>query len=162
MPKLAPIKVTSIQQLKRELAKAPWHQRFHAYKASMTDGSSIYNPHRVPHLICAPGKELIVPWANADEKQACATGVNVATRQWIFRALRRSRFVYDADNSIFNDKYDKYMLWLVEFRKGDVAAVPLKRVGRRTLATLSGGQGKFRLFRCKVLKQLKVKNVKRD
>ncbi len=133
-----PIVVKSMRQLRASLARAHPKRLYRAYKFAHVDGRSPVMRKRRPILVTTVGAVLRVPNADTNEGKTCARGVNVATKQWIFDFESRSRFTGDG-------WYDPvYNLFIVEFRKRDIACVPTK------------SDGKFRLFRCKVIKKVKV------
>ena len=63
--------------------------------------------------------------ANTDETTQCAEGISLATLDWCLREYRPGM-----------------RLFLCEFTRKDIAAIPI------------GSDGKFRVFRCKVVKEL--------
>jgi hypothetical protein len=67
--------------------------------------------------------------ANTDEQTECAAGINVASLDWCLKN-------YEAG----------YKILLIEFTAKDIAAIPVS------------SDGKFRLFRCKVIKELGLLN----
>lgn len=139
-----PIVVTSMRQLRRELKRAPWNKKFHAYKSTtLACYGSVKGVNRSykPRLKCKPGAILYVPQANTRPNNPCAAGVNVATRRWCFKFEGRDRFYNGGAVWLLRDR----ILWLVEFTARDVACVP------------DESDGKFRLFRCKVLQEVEVK-----
>lgn len=108
---------------------------FHAYRYTNMDGSSVHYSGYQPILTCSPGAELAVPRANTSQNNACASGVNVGTWSFVQQALQ----------------YSSHKVWLVEFTRKDIAAIPLFRSRR-------GKQHrKFRLFRCKVLHEMTLR-----
>lgn len=104
---------------------------YRAYKVSDKEGHGIYFPTHKPRLTCKEGAVLRVPKANRNIRHDCGAGVNVATKDWCIRFGRRS-----ADTG--------HRLWLVEFRPKDIACIPYD------------SSGKMRLFRCKVLKRVRM------
>ena len=68
------------------------------------------------------GQSVEVPDANTDPTEHCAAGINVATLDWCMREWRAG-----------------YRIIVVEFTAADIAAIP------------TATDGKFRLFRCKVV-----------
>ena len=68
------------------------------------------------------GESVEVAGANTDVTEHCATGINVATLDWCMREWRAG-----------------YRIIVVEFTAADIAAIP------------TATDGKFRLFRCKVV-----------
>lgn len=105
---------------------------FRAYKVSMAYGSSPDFVYAHPVLTCAPGAVLEVKRAVRSRKRDCAAGVNVATREWC-KLTYYGELVWGG-----------YRLWFVEFEARDIASVPINT------------EGKFRLFRCRVIRQVKV------
>ena len=76
------------------------------------------------------GKSYEVSNANTDEDEECGAGINVATLNWC----------------ISNHKQG-YRIFIVEFTADDIAAIPI--------AT----DGKFRIFRCKVVGEKNLKEI---
>ena len=74
------------------------------------------------------GKSVSVKGASLDITEQCAAGINVATLDWCIREWR-----------------DGYKILLVEFTAKDIAAIP------------TATDGKFRLHKCKVVRELKPK-----
>ena len=66
--------------------------------------------------------------ANANPGETCGTGINVATLDWCLREWREG-----------------YRILVVEFKKEDIAAIPY------------GYEGKFRLHRCKVVREINLR-----
>ena len=75
------------------------------------------------------GATLEIKNADTDSRNRCAGGINVATLPWCLKNWRPG-----------------YRVLLVEFTKKDIAAIPM-------------GDGKFRLFRCKVVAEKKIDPV---
>jgi hypothetical protein len=73
------------------------------------------------------GAEIEEKDACTDETQDCAAGINVATLDWCLRGWQPG-----------------YRILIVEFEAKDIACIPL------------GTDGKFRLFRCKVIEEKKL------
>ena len=71
------------------------------------------------------GQTYEIPDANTDEQAECAAGINVATLEWCLKN-------YEAG----------YKILLIEFTAKDIAAIPIS------------SDGKFRLYRCKVIQEL--------
>ena len=69
------------------------------------------------------GKTVEVENANTDSTVECGAGINVATLPWCLRSWRSG-----------------YRILIVEFTKKDIAAIPV-------------GDGKFRVSKCKVVKE---------
>ena len=76
------------------------------------------------------GAEIEEADACTDEARDCANGINVATLDWCLRGWRPG-----------------YRILIVEFEARDIACIPL------------GTDGKFRLFRCKVIEEKKLDYV---
>ena len=68
--------------------------------------------------------------ANTDENQQCATGISIATLDWCIKEWRPT-----------------YKIKVVEFTKKDIAAIPI------------GSDGKFRVSKCKVIKNIDLKKI---
>ena len=76
------------------------------------------------------GKSYEVADANTDETEHCAAGINVATLDWCIR------------------NYDKgWRILVLEFTAEDIAAIP------------TATDGKFRLFRAKVVAEKDLKQI---
>jgi hypothetical protein len=73
------------------------------------------------------GSEIEEANACTDEARDCANGINVATLDWCLRGWQPG-----------------YRILIVEFEAKDIACIPL------------GTDGKFRLFRCKVIEEKKL------
>jgi len=78
-----------------------------------------------PTLTYEIGSGVVVDNASDDETEPCAAGVNVASLDWCLRNWRGKRRIL-----------------VVEFTADDIAAIPL------------GTDGKFRVHRCKVVREL--------
>lgn len=76
------------------------------------------------------GESYSVDNANTDETEQCAAGINVSTLDWCMREWRNG-----------------YHILIVEFKKEDIACIPI--------AT----DGKFRLHRCTVVGEKNVKEI---
>ena len=143
--------------MKKTLPKAPtilvktredWHrfakrwrrypptQKFLAYKFGRTKGLTYESPLKkstTPRLSYTLGGTMRVTDADTNTRNGCGRGVNVATRDWI----ERVPFWAPEDGAIF----------LVEFTARDIAAVPCFE------------NGKFRLFRCRVVAKVSERGV---
>ena len=100
--------------------------RYTAYKATTNKRVSIM-VHSSPGDVLdysLDGREVSVNNANTDRRVLCAAGINVATADYIMREHREKTIL------------------LVEFDGADVAAVPY------------ASDGKFRLHRCKVIREV--------
>jgi hypothetical protein len=75
------------------------------------------------------GKDYEIKDANTDPSSNCHTGVNIASLDWCKSSM-----------------YGEYRLFAVEFHSKDVAAIP------------TNSDGKFRVFRCKVVEELDPKD----
>ena len=95
-----------------------------AYKLTKADGTGPYND----GIIYSVGKTYEVNDANTDPFEHCAAGINVATLDWCLREWRTG-----------------YRIFVVEFTKEDIAAIP------------NGTDGKFRLKKCKVVREMDLK-----
>jgi hypothetical protein len=104
--------------------------KIRAYKMVTGDGFSPIYTSRIHYQV---GKTYSVKGANADANQAYGSGINVASMDWVIRNWRTG-------NRIF----------VVEFTKKDVAAIPI------------GSDGKFRLHRCKVVGEKKPQDFGLD
>lgn len=109
------------------------HTIIRAFKASNENGASPYNPERQPILTCAPGALLSVPGTDTDDNTECGAGVNLATLSW---CISHHPYVK------YNGECSK--IWLVEFRVKDIGAIP------------HNTDGKFRVFRCRVLEEVDI------
>lgn len=78
----------------------------------------------------ATGRTVRIPDANTDEFEACARGINVATLVWALNEWREGRRVLE-----------------VLFEATDIAAIPW------------ASDGKFRLFRCRVTREIDLSVV---
>jgi hypothetical protein len=76
------------------------------------------------------GEVVRLPEANTDEFEACAAGINVATLVWALNEWR-----------------DGYRILEVGFGADDIAAIPWT------------SDGKFRLFRCRVLREISLGDI---
>ncbi len=76
------------------------------------------------------GTTLDEPNADPDEKKDCAAGINLATLDWCLREWK-----------------DGYRIMLCEFKRRDLACVPI------------GSDGKFRVRRCKVLREIDLSKI---
>lgn len=83
-----------------------------------------------PGLIYKQGKTLSVAEPCTDETVHCGAGINVATLDWCMR-----------------EWYEGCKILILEFTKKDIAAIPI--------AT----DGKFRLFRAKVVGEVDLKEI---
>ncbi len=119
----------------------------HAFRYTKPDGRSYLKPNTKPVLVTKPEAILKVKNANTNNRQDCARGVNVGTAEFCRKGVE--------------DSWHKRKAWLVEFRPQDVAATPYD------LDTDWGGKriktpyNKFRLFRCRVVKQVTLKTLKK-
>jgi hypothetical protein len=136
-----PLLIKSVDQLKRSMKRAGKNRVYHAFKYTQMFGRSPYYPHRRPVLVTEPGAVLKVKRANTNPNYACGAGVNVGTKAFCVSPGRRYRF---------EEPFANMFLFLVEFRKRDIACVPKR------------GGGKWRLFQCKVIKRLKVPHRARN
>lgn len=94
-----------------------------------------------PKLDIAVGNTLRVPKANTNRRQDCGAGVNVATRRWCIESGGRWNFHDRTEGTYLHGNTKKSKdLFLVQFTKKDVACLP------------TASNGKFRLFRCKVVR----------
>jgi hypothetical protein len=124
----------------KKLMKMPKDTLLVAHKMSRNDGRSPYNPSNTPILIHKIGAQLAVSAANTNKNEDCGEGVNVATLAWCEDHFRSAKN-WDARNRYVNGK-----LWLVLFTRADIACVPKYT------------DGKFRLFRGTIIKQVKHPN----
>ena len=74
--------------------------------------------------------KVIKAKANTDDTAQCAAGISLATLNWCVREWQEGRKIL-----------------ICEFRKKDIAAIPI--------AT----DGKFRVHRCKVIKEVNLKKI---
>ena len=109
----------------RRITRMKGVKLFRAFKASQGDGRSPTYSEGRPRLICKRGAILRVRDASTALWRKCAKGVNVATQAWV------------------EISHQHYKHWLVEFKPSDIACIP------------HNSDGKFRLFRCKVVKMVK-------
>ena len=105
---------------------------YHAYKAVGKDFLSlmVHGGHTKDKLDYHEGKEVVVDNANTDKRILCGAGVNVSDLQY------------------YNNNHPSEKVMLVQFDGIDVACVPY------------GSDGKFRLHRCKVVREV-TEEVKR-
>ena len=118
----------NLQKLRREKGDVV----FYAYKHSRKDGSSSFYPSLLPVLVCKPDAELVVRKASTNIHRRCDAGVNVSTLYW----------------QVWHYKHRCHILWLVAFRKEDIACIP------------TDSDGKFRLFRCRVVRKATKEELK--
>ena len=78
----------------------------------------------------ATGRMVRIPEANTDEFEACAAGINVATMVWAL-----------------NEWQEGYRVLEVAFEADDIAAIPWT------------SDGKFRLFRCQVTREMDLEHI---
>ena len=79
-------------------------------------------------IVYKVGEAVEVMDANTDVNESCAAGINVATLDWCLKEWQSG-----------------YRILVVEFLKEDIACIPL------------GTDGKFRLHRCKVVREVDLK-----
>jgi pentapeptide repeat protein len=75
------------------------------------------------------GESYEVADANTDADQQCAAGINLATLPWCIKEWREG-----------------YRIFVAEFKASDIAAIP-------------NGDGKFRVFRCKIVAEKKLEDI---
>jgi len=78
-------------------------------------------------IVYEVGKSYEVENADTDEIAGCGEGINIATMDWCLKEWQEG-----------------YRILLVEFTAKDIAAIPIN------------GDGKFRLFRCRVIGELNL------
>ena len=91
----------------------------------LTDASGGSPIHSTGRIVYALGESYEALDACEDENEQCAAGINVATLNWCMRNYQHG-----------------WRIFVVEFTASDIAAIPV--------AT----DGKFRLFRCRVVAEL--------
>ena len=104
--------------------------KIRAYKLVTAEGDGIYAKANGHRPIrYKAGETVEVKNANTDPLVACGAGINVATLPWCLKEWKPG-----------------YRVLLVEFVAKDIAAIP-------------AGDGKFRLHRCKVLREKQIDPV---
>ena len=81
-------------------------------------------------IVYEVGYKYEVKDADEDEFEQCGSGISVATMDWCLKEWKEG-----------------YRILVVEFTAKDIAAIPV------------GSDGKFRLFRCKVVAEKKLKDL---
>jgi hypothetical protein len=76
------------------------------------------------------GQSYEVKNADCDESVHCSWGINLASLDWCLKEWRQG-----------------YRILVAEFTKKDIAAIPV------------GSDGKFRVFRCKIVKELDISEM---
>jgi hypothetical protein len=76
------------------------------------------------------GQTYVVANADKDEFKQCAAGINLATLDWCIKEWK-----------------DGYRILIAEFEARDIAAIPV------------GSDGKFRVFRCAIVGDVKLKDI---
>jgi len=76
------------------------------------------------------GKTYTEEEANTDEYEQCAKGINLASLDWCVMEWKKG-----------------YKILMVEFMAQDIASIPV------------GSDGKFRVFRCKVVGEKNLKEI---
>jgi len=79
-------------------------------------------------IVYRVGEAVEVTDANTNQNDRCALGINVATLDWCLK-----------------EWLPTYRILVVEFLKEDIACIPI------------GTDGKFRLHRCKVVREIDLK-----
>ena len=87
--------------------------------------SKLQSPIHSTRITYAVGKDVAVKDADTNVSLDCGAGINVATWDWIAREWRAG-----------------WRVLVVEFSAADIAAIP------------TGTDGKFRLFRCRVVSEI--------
>jgi uncharacterized protein YjbI with pentapeptide repeats len=109
-----------------------------AYKAVLADGTGPYAAQQGYHAIrYVVGESYSVTDANTDEWEACGAGIHVTTLDWCRRLI--------ADGGTAATR-----ILIVEFEAADIAAIP------------HASDGKWRLFRCKVVGEWREPDGVRD
>jgi hypothetical protein len=79
------------------------------------------------------GKIYNVDDANTDENENCSTGIHLAGLDWVMKEWKQG-----------------YKILIAEFTAEDIAAIPI------------GSDGKFRVFKCKIIKEKDLKELGLD
>ena len=112
----------------RKLVSKGSKRQVQAFRLARPDGRSYYFPAMYPRLHTRKGVKLRVRSPCTDHSRLCGAGVNVATQRW---CKKHTEWAYSL------------MVWRVQFRVSDVACIPWR------------SDGKFRLYRCTVLRSEK-------
>ena len=80
-------------------------------------------------LIYKVGETIEEKDANTNENESCAKGINLATLDWCVKEWKKG-----------------YKILIAEFTKDDIACIPI------------GSDGKFRVFRCKIVGKKPLKD----
>ena len=81
-------------------------------------------------LVYEIGKSVKVKKADTNELKDCGEGINLATLDWCIKQYRNG-----------------YKILIAEFTKEDIACIPI------------GSNGKFRVFRCKIIGEKNLKEI---
>jgi len=81
-------------------------------------------------LVYEVGDVIEVKDADTNEQEHCGKGINLATLDWCIREYKKG-----------------YKILIAEFTKDDIASIPI------------GSDGKFRVHRCKIIGEKKLKEI---
>lgn len=120
---------------------------FYAFRASKKSGASILHPKTHPILKCVLGARLVVKGANRNHQKSCAAGVNVGTLSYVLNAYIRVP-------NIISVPINTNKVWLVKFKKADLACMPRQHNWNDSIEYKS----KFRLVRGQVVGRIYAKD----